>query len=114
MPRREPGKSYVIEQPCGGPVIDEEPEIVSSVPPEYTQLALDERYSGTDLVSLTLAADGTARDYKVRRPVGYGLDEKAIEAVKKFEFRPAKRGGRPVEIFAEVLVSFCRPNQTDK
>ena len=115
MPRREPGKKpHIFEGPCGGPSIDEEPEILRSVLPEYTQRALDERYAGTDLVSLTLQADGTARDFTVRKPIGYGLDEKAIAAVKKFQFRPAKKDGRPVEVFAEVLVSFCRPDKPDK
>jgi len=114
IPRPKPGERSIIERPCGGPVIDEEPEIVTSVPAEYTQQALDDRYAGHVLVWLTLLDDGTASAYKIRNPVGMGLDEKAIEAVRRFEFRPAKRNDRPVQVFAEVMISFCRPEHASE
>ena len=97
--------------PCSGPEIDQKPEILSSVPPEYTQQAANARYDGTVVVRVVLQADGLGRDFKVVQPLGLGLDEKAIEAVKKFAFRPASRNGHPVEVTVGVSVTFCHPKE---
>jgi protein TonB len=35
-----------------------------------------------------------------------GLDEKAIEAVRQWRFRPATQDGNPVEMVATVEVNF--------
>lgn len=53
-----------------------------------------------------LDANGNTRDIRVTRPLGLGLDEKAIEAVSKWRFRPAMKNGRPVAVQAQVEVNF--------
>jgi len=42
----------------------------------------------------------------VARPLGMGLDEKAIEAVRTWRFEPAKKDGQPVPVQMNVEVSF--------
>ncbi len=74
--------------------------------PEYSEEARKAKYSGTVLLSLVIDEHGNTRDIKVVRPLGLGLDEKAIEAVAKWRFRAALKGGRPVAVQAQVEVNF--------
>jgi TonB family protein len=74
--------------------------------PQYTEEARQARIQGGILLSLVVGADGRARDIKVVRSLGYGLDEKAIEALEKWTFRPAQKDGKPVPVIASVEVFF--------
>lgn len=74
--------------------------------PEYSEEARKAKYSGTVLLSLVIDEHGNTRDIHVVRPLGLGLDEKAIEAVSHWRFRPALKGGRPVAVQAQVEVNF--------
>ena len=49
---------------------------------------------------------GKARNLRVIRSLGLGLDEKAIEAVQKWRFRPGQRNGQPVIVAATIEVNF--------
>jgi TonB family protein len=72
--------------------------------PEYSEQARKKKIQGTVVVSLTVTVDGTTRDIKVVKGVGYGLDEKAVAAVSRWRFSPALKDGQPIEkeITAEV------------
>jgi TonB family protein len=72
--------------------------------PEYSEQARKKKINGTVVVSLTVTVDGTTRDIKVVKGVGYGLDEKAVAAVSRWKFSPALKDGQPIEkeITAEV------------
>jgi protein TonB len=56
-------------------------------------------------LSLTVGVDGKPRDLRVIRSAGEGFDNSAMEAVKKWQFRPATCGGEPMEseITAEIV-----------
>lgn len=82
------------------------PVLVNKVEPEYSEEARKAKYSGTVLLSIVVDANGMPRDIHVIRPLGLGLDEKAIEAVMKWRFRPGLKGGRPVATQAQVEVNF--------
>jgi TonB family protein len=82
------------------------PILVSKTEPEYSEEARKAKYSGTVLLSLVVDANGLPRDIKVVRPLGLGLDEKAIEAVQKWRFRAGMKGGHPVATAATIEVSF--------
>jgi protein TonB len=43
---------------------------------------------------------------KVQRSLGLGLDEKAIEAVKQWKFKPGYKDGKPVTVAATIEVNF--------
>lgn len=49
---------------------------------------------------------GNVRDLIVIRPLGLGLDQKAIEAVEKWRFNPGKKDGKPVPVQATIEVNF--------
>ncbi len=82
------------------------PILINKVEPEYSEEARKAKYSGTVLLSIVVDANGLPRDIHVIRPLGLGLDEKAIEAVMKWRFRPGLKGGHPVATQAQVEVNF--------
>ena len=59
--------------------------------PQYTQEALKANVKGIVRLTATVGTNGCAADIKVVGPLGYGLDESAVFALKRFRFRqPAK------------------------
>lgn len=82
------------------------PVLINKVEPEYSEEARKAKYSGTVLLSIVVDANGLPRDIHVIRPLGLGLDQKAIEAVMKWRFRPGMKGGHPVATQAQVEVNF--------
>ena len=74
--------------------------------PEFSEQARKARYSGTVLLSIIIDTDGRARDIHVVRNLGMGLDEKAIEAVTRWKFKPGMKNGRPVAMRATVQMNF--------
>jgi protein TonB len=50
--------------------------------------------------------DGKPRGFRIVRGLGLGLDQKALEAVAQWKFRPAMRNGRPVRAPATIEVNF--------
>jgi len=82
------------------------PAVTSQVPPEYSQEAQNARRSGTVVLSVVVDTEGYARDIKVVEPLGMGLDQKAIEAVQKWRFRPGYKDGRAVNVSMQVEVRF--------
>ena len=49
---------------------------------------------------------GLPKNVHVMRGVGMGLDEKAIEAVRQYRFKPAMENGKPVAVELNVEVNF--------
>jgi len=82
------------------------PRSIYSPNPEYTQEALNAGIHGMVILTLTVGADGLARDVKVVVGLGYGLDEKAVKAVQSWKFEPALQDGVPIEFRCAVEVSF--------
>ena len=82
------------------------PTLTSKSEPVYSAEALQAKLEGRVLLSVIVDINGLPRDIKVVHPLGLGLDEKAIEAVLKWRFRPALRSGQPVPVKAQVEVSF--------
>lgn len=79
----------------GGEVLA--PHILKQFSPEYSEVAKKLRVAGgTVVVKFVVGVDGIPRDFAVTTSAGYGLDEKAIEAVGKWRFEPATKSGMPV------------------
>jgi protein TonB len=57
-------------------------------------------------LSVVVKADGDLRDFQVVKSAGYGMDEKAIEAVRKWRFRAGVKDGNPVDVRVQVAVAF--------
>ncbi len=82
------------------------PTLVSKKKPEYTNQARDAAISGSVRLSIVVQPDGTPSDIRIVHSLGYGLDEKAAEAVSTWRFKPALKEGVPVAVHAQVEVSF--------
>jgi TonB family protein len=82
------------------------PVVTYRAEPEYTQAAGRKKIQGTVILYLEVDTTGHPRNIKVKRGLGYGLDEKAVEAVTKWRFRPGTKDGKPVTVAATVEVNF--------
>jgi len=83
-----------------------QPAVIAKVDPEYSEEARKAKYSGTVLLQLIVDVDGKAKNIRVVKGVGLGLDEKAVEAVQKWKFLPGKKNGAAVPVYATVEVNF--------
>jgi TonB family protein len=61
---------------------------------------------GTVLVYLEIDTSGNPVNVRILRGCGYGLDEEAVEAVRHYRFKPAKKDGVPVQVRMNVEVNF--------
>lgn len=73
---------------------------------EFSDQARMAKYQGVVVVEIIVDTEGMPRDLKVVRPLGMGLDQKALEAVKQYRFKPARLQGRPVPVMIDVSVDF--------
>jgi TonB family protein len=74
--------------------------------PQYSEEARKAKYGGTVHVSVVIDEQGSIQDINILDPPGLGLDEKIIECLHKWKFRPATRGGIPVTEKATIEVTF--------
>jgi TonB family protein len=82
------------------------PQAISAPDPEYTEEARRAKTQGTCILWLIVDAAGKPRDVKVVRGLGYGLDAKALEAVRQWRFQPSLKDGKPVDVQISVEVAF--------
>jgi TonB family protein len=82
------------------------PRAIYDPNPEYSEEARKAKHQGSVVLWVIVGADGRPRDIKVARSLGMGLDQKAIEAVRRWRFEPAMKDGRPVAVQVNIEVSF--------
>ncbi len=74
--------------------------------PEYTERAREKAIEGEVIVSATFHRDGQIKDAVVEKGLGFGLDERAVEALKRASFEPARLGELSLDARAEIVFSF--------
>jgi protein TonB len=82
------------------------PVLIFQVEPEFSEEARKAKAAGNVLVTLIVDQNGRPVNVHVIRGVGMGLDEKAVEAVQQYKFKPAMEGGKPVAVALNVEVNF--------
>jgi TonB family protein len=98
----------------GGPSIDGggsrhpivPPKLLYKIEPEFSEEARKAKYQGTVVLTIEVDTDGKPARFAIVSGLGLGLNEKAIEAVSKWRFRPAFRDGKPVATSARIEVNF--------
>jgi periplasmic protein TonB len=73
---------------------------------EFSDQARMAKYQGQCVVEVIVDAKGMTQNPRVVQAIGMGLDEKALEAVKQYRFKPAMLDGRPVPVMVDVVVDF--------
>jgi TonB family protein len=82
------------------------PALIHKIEPEYSEEARKAKYQGTVTLYVEVDPNGRAQNLQVVHSLGLGLDEKAMEAVRKWKFRPGYKDGRPVTVSAMIEVNF--------
>jgi TonB family protein len=82
------------------------PIVLFAPDPEYTIEARKANVQGIVVVAVNVGIDGIARNIKVERGLGMGLDQKAVDIVYEWLFRPAMENGKPISKKLNVEVVF--------
>ena len=82
------------------------PEVLFAPEPQFSEEARKAKVAGNVLVYLQVDAKGHPTNVHVIRGIGLGLDEKAVEAVQQYKFKPAMENGHPVPVEMNVEVNF--------
>src|SRR5580698_901948 len=85
-------------------------KVTHSVKPEYTREARDAKLEGVVTLSCVVGADGVVSDIDVRHGLVMGLDEKAVECLRKWRFKPATNHGEPVPAKTTIEMNFRLPH----
>jgi TonB family protein len=88
----------------GGGVLP--PKVLYDPEPDYSDEARRAKHQGSVILWVVVGADGRPHEIKVQRSLGMGLDEKAIDAVRRWKFDPARKDGQAVAVQILVEVSF--------
>jgi TonB family protein len=82
------------------------PNLISKVEPSYSEAARKLRVEGVVVLYAVILPDGTARNFRVMQSLGFGLDQKAIEAVSQWKFQPGTKDTRAVSVASTIEVNF--------
>ena len=82
------------------------PRLIFAPDPEFTDEARREHYQGVCVVAVIVDPQGNTQRPQVVRRLGMGLDQKAIEAVREYKFKPAMLYGKPVAVQVAIEVNF--------
>ncbi len=98
----QPADSTVLRQS----MVDKKARLVSTFEPASNQYAQDHGVAGICLYHVVIGADGKPGEIAVGRPIGFGLDENAVDAIRKATFEPAIKDSKPVPVLLNLVVEF--------
>jgi len=88
----------------------EPPVPVRTVPPKYPDAMRRDGASGVVTVSCTIDEKGNVVEPKVEKATNTAFSEPALEALKKWKFKPARKGGAAVPIHVSFPIQFNMAN----
>jgi TonB family protein len=86
--------------------VDQKAALLTKFEPESNEFAQAKGVAGMALYHVVVGADGKAGEIAVGRPIGFGLDENAVAAIRKASFQPALKDGKPVPVLLDLVVQF--------
>ena len=86
--------------------VDEKARLLTKFEPDSNEFAQANGVAGMALYHTVVGPDGKAREIAVGRPIGFGLDENAVAAIRKASFQPAIKDGKPVPVLLDLVVQF--------
>ena len=87
-------------------MVDQKARLASNFEPASNQFAQDSGVAGMALYHVVVGTDGKPGEISVARPIGFGLDENAVDAIRKATFSPAIKDGKPVPVLLDLVVEF--------
>jgi TonB family protein len=97
-----------LEDKHHNPLTYTPPFPIHTVDADFTDPFAKHPYVEVAIVTARIGVDGLPKDVRVRRGLGFGLDEKAKSAVEHYRFLPATKKGKPVEDLRDIQVSFAK------
>ena len=82
------------------------PTVVREVKPDYPETAKKERIQGNVMLGAVVKKYGTVGDVTVKKSLHPELDEEAVKAMKKWQFRPGTKDGKAVDVTVDVEMTF--------
>lgn len=82
------------------------PVATTRVEPQYTEIARKARIEGIVIIEAIIDARGNVTDVRVLKPLPMGLDQAALDAVKRWKFTPGTLNGQPVPVIFNLTVNF--------
>jgi len=82
------------------------PKVISQTNPQFSQAARRAKYQGTTFLSVVVDKTGDVRDVQIEKPLGMGLDRKAVETVLSWHFSPAINDGVPADTTVNLEIDF--------
>ena len=82
------------------------PQFIAHPKPAFSEAARKVRYQGTDTIWLVVDTSGNPTNIRITDPLGLGLDEEAVRAVKTWKLQPATKDGQFVAAEISVEVEF--------
>jgi protein TonB len=82
------------------------PKAIFSPNPEYTDKARKKKANGTVILETTVGTDGHTHEIRVVQPLGYGLSEQAVKALREWKFEPGTKDGQPVPVSLQIEMDF--------
>jgi TonB family protein len=82
------------------------PRLIHKESPSYTREAMKAGLQGDIELVATIGIDGIAHDFLLLSPLGYGLNEEALDCVSRWRFAPALKNGTPIAFRATIEISF--------
>ena len=82
------------------------PEKIDAPQPVYTETARKARIQGVVIVQAIIDKSGVVTNVKVLKGLPMGLEQSAVDAVKRWKFRPATLNGKPVAVYYNLTVNF--------
>jgi TonB family protein len=86
--------------------VDQKAHLLTSFEPGSNDFAQAAGVAGMALYHTVIGPDGKPGEIAVARPIGFGLDESAVAAIRKAKFSPAMKGGQPVSVMLDLVVQF--------
>ncbi|MFZ0336720.1 MAG: energy transducer TonB [Terracidiphilus sp.] len=87
-------------------LVDKKAQLKSTFEPASNQFAQDYGVAGMSEYHVVIGADGKPGEIAVARPIGFGLDESAVDSIHKATFDPAIKDGKPVPVMLNMVVEF--------
>lgn len=84
---------------------EDEPVAVTTVQPVYPEFARDAQIQGKVILHVLVGKDGRVKNVKVMRGVT-GLNDAAVDAIRRWVFKPALSNNKPVAVWVEVPIDF--------